>query len=84
MPQKGEDGSTMGQRKDFQIYRNICSIIFPELSQSLKVILLATFLHKSHIWEKSGWWDMGPIVLGQSDYRVSKSNTSLQQKDEIA
>ena len=47
-------------------------------------MLFATFLYKSHIWEKFDLWDMGQIALGQSDYRVSKSNTSLEQKDEIA
>ena len=83
-PKKGEDESTMGQRKDFQIYWNIWSMIFPELSRSWKVMLFATFLYKFHIWEKFGLWDMGQIALGQSDYRVSKSNTSLEQKDEIA
>ena len=41
-------------------------------------------MHKSHIWEKSGSWDMGQNALGQSDYRVFKSTISLEQNDEKA
>ena len=40
------------------------------------------FLHKSHIWKKSGSWDMVQNALGQSDYRIFKSTISLEQNDE--
>ena len=36
-------------------------------------------MHKSRIWEKSGFWDMG-----QSDSRIFKSTISLKQNDEKA
>ena len=49
-----------------------------------KFILFAVFLHKSHIWEKSGSWDMGQNALNQSDYRIFKTNKSLEQNDEKA
>ena len=41
-------------------------------------------MHKSHTWEKSGSWDMGQNVLGQSDCRIFKSTVSLEQNDEKA
>ena len=47
-------------------------------------ILFAVFLHESHIWEKSGSWDMGQNALGQSDYGIFKSTRSLEQNDENA
>ena len=47
-------------------------------------ILLAIFLHRSHIWEKSSSRDMGQDALGQSDSRIFKPSISLEQIDEIA
>ena len=43
--------------------------------------MFAVFLHKSHIWEKSGSWDMDQNALGQSDCRIFKSTISLEQID---
>ena len=48
------------------------------------MILFAVFLHKPHISEKSGSWDMGQNALSQSDYRIFKSTISLEQNVEKA
>ena len=41
-------------------------------------------LHKFHIWEKSGFENMGQNGIGQSDCRIFKSTIYLQQNHEIA
>ena len=35
-------------------------------------MLTTVFLGKSHVWEKSGSWDMGENALGQSSCRIFK------------
>ena len=35
------------------------------------------------IFENFGSWDMCQNLLGQSDYRIFKSTTSLEQNDEV-
>ena len=47
-------------------------------------ILFAVFLHWSHTWEKSGFWDMGQNALDQSDCRIFKLTISQEHKDEKA
>ena len=42
------------------------------------------FLHSSHIWEKSGSWDIDQKALDQSAGRIFKSTISLEQNDDIA
>ena len=62
-------------------------INFSEFCLQWKFMLFALFLHKSHIYEKSGSWDMGQNALGvynQSDWRTFKSTVSLEQIDEKA
>ena len=54
----------------FWIYWKILSTIFTEIVLWWKFILFAVFLHKSHIWQNSGCWDMGKKVLSQSDCRI--------------
>ena len=66
------------------MYLKIWSLIFPEVGVQWKFILFATFLHKSRIWKKFCSRDMGQNALGQEDYRVFKSNISLEQSDKIA
>ena len=53
----------------FWIYWNILSEIFAEFVLSWKFILFAVLLHKSHIWEKFGSWDMDQNVFTKSDRR---------------
>ena len=53
----------------------ICYVIF---------ILFGVLLHKSHIWKKSFFWNIGQNSLSQSDYRIFKSTISPDQIDEIA
>ena len=47
-------------------------------------MLFSVFLHKSHIWEKSCFWDIGENSLGQSDCRILKSTISPEEIDETA
>ena len=42
-------------------------------------ILFSIPLPRSHIWKKSGFWDMGQNALGQSNCRIFKSALSLEQ-----
>ena len=41
-------------------------------------------MHKSHIWEKSGSWDIGQNALGRSDCRIFKLTVSVEENDEKA
>ena len=66
----------------FWIYWKIWSIIF--LSYNIIFILVAIFLHKSHIWEKPCYWGIGQTALGQSEWRIFQSNVSPEQNYEIA
>ena len=45
-------------------------------------MLFAAFLHKSHISNKYGHWDMDQNALGQSNYRILKLIESLGQNNE--
>ena len=49
-------------------------IIFFWIWSIVKVYIICCNLQKSHIWEKSDSWDMGQNALGQSYYRIFKSN----------
>ena len=49
-----------------------------------KFISFAVFLHRSHILEKFGYWEMGQNALDQSDYKIFGSTISLEQNDEKA
>ena len=40
---------------DFWVYWKILVLVFPAFSLQWKLILFAIFLHKSHIWGKSGF-----------------------------
>ena len=42
---------------------------------------LNVFLHKSHIWVKTGSWDIDRNALGLSDFRIFKSTISVEQKN---
>ena len=79
----GEMGQKWSKNRVFWIYWKIWSLMFPEFDLYWNFILFAIFLHKSHIWEKSGSRSMGQNALGQSDCSV-KSNICLEQNDEIA
>ena len=56
---------------------------FSEFGLQLKFILFAILLHKAHIRENFGPWDMGQNALGKWDCRISKSTISFEQMDEI-
>ena len=47
-------------------------------------MLFAVLLHKFHICEKSGSWDMGQNALDQSDCRIFEMTISLEQNDKKA
>ena len=47
------------------------------------LLLLAMFLDKSYIWEKSCSWNIGQNTLSQSDCRIFKSSISSKQINEI-
>ena len=47
-------------------------------------IYIPVFLHKSYIWKKPFFWDIGQNALSQSDCRVFKSTISLEQIDQTA
>ena len=47
-------------------------------------LLFAVFLHKSYIWEKSYFWDIGQEALSQRDCRIFKSTIFPEQIDESA
>ena len=62
--------------KNFVInFYKICSIM---------KIYIAVFLHKPHIWENFGFWDMGQNVLSQSDCMIFQSTIYPEQISEIA
>ena len=50
----------------------------------MKVYIICCILAQILFWEKSGSWAMGQNALGQSDCRIFKSTTSLEQDDEKA
>ena len=69
----------MGKKEDFlNLLENL--VIFLNLVFIMKVFVV--LLHKSHIRQKFGSWDMSQNALSQSDYRVFKSTISLEQNDE--
>ena len=79
-------GQIWAKNRVFRIYLkvwclNFCLFIYLfiylvfQFGLWLKFILFITFLHKSHIWEKSGFWYMGEVALGQSDCRILKLTT---------
>ena len=58
---------------------------FSEFGLLRKYILIAEWFDKpSHIWEKSGFWDIGQNGIGQSDCRVLKWTLTLEQSHEKA
>lgn len=65
--------------------KNSVIIFFSEFDLLRKFILIAVWFDKaSHIWEKSGFWDIGQNGIGQSDCRVLKSTLTLEQSHEKA
>ena len=68
----------------FLILRTIWSLIFPEFALWWKFMLFFVFLHKSHIWEKCCFWDIGENALSCWDYQIFKSSISPEERDETA
>ena len=54
----------------FWIYWQIWSLIFTELVLLSKLILLAVFLQKSHVWENFCFRHMSQNILSQTDCRM--------------
>ena len=77
-------GQNWAKNNVFWIYRAISSLIFSQFGLWWKFILSTVFLHKPHVWEKSGSWDMDQNALGQSDCRIFKSTISLEQNNQKA
>ena len=62
--------------------KNGPKIVFFEFIKKFGLLFLLDMiynrsLHKSHIWEKPGSWDMGQDALGQLDCRIFKSTIYL-------
>ena len=57
------------------------SLLFSEFGLKSKFILYAVFLHKPHIWEKSGSGDTGQYALAN---QIVGLTISLEQNYEIA
>ena len=80
-PKNWENEQKMGKKEDFlNLLENL--VIFFNLVFIMKVFVV--LLHKSHIRQKFGSWDISQNALSQSDYRVFKSTISLEQNDEKA
>ena len=78
-PKYGEIGLKWAGNRIFWIIRKFSHLFSLNLVYN-ESLLLAIFLHKFHIWEKSSAWDMGQNAVGQSDCRIFKSTISLEQK----
>ena len=81
LPQKygKENGLKMGQKKIwfFEFIRNW--VINCDWIWSIRnFIIFAVFLHKSHTWENSGFWDMGKNALHKSDCSIFILTISLK------
>ena len=68
----------------FWIYWKNLSLIFTEFILYWKFTLFVVFLHKSHIWENFGSWDMGQNVLSQLDCKIFQSTISPEKINETA
>ena len=48
----------------------------------MKVHIISSVLHESHIWENSGSWVLSQNAQGQSDCRILKSAIFQEKSDE--
>ena len=79
----GEKGLKLVQEEVvLDLLKNLV-INFFRICSLMKIYIICHDLHKSHIRETSGSWDMGKNTLAQSDYRIFKSTISSEQNDEI-
>ena len=67
----------------FLVYWKNLLLIFSEFVLEWKFSLFAIFLHKSHIWERYGSWDMGQNTLGQKlfDLKIFKFTQELNDNE---
>ena len=63
------------------MYMKILLLFFFSIWSIIEVYINFCMLGK--IFENFGSWDMCQNLLGQSDYRIFKSTTSLEQNDEV-
>ena len=58
-------------------------IVFLWIWSRAKIIFIAIFLLKYHIWEKFAYWDMSQNALSPLDCRVFKSDIKHEKIDEL-